>query len=159
MRIAVISDTHGNNKDIIEALASIDKPDMLIHLGDYVEDGEKLSKIFGLPITIVKGNGDYGSHYKENELIEVEGKKIFLTHGHRDKVSLGLDYIYYKALEMQADIALFGHTHVPVNNVYDDLIIMNPGSPTFPRGGSNTKTFGLIEIGEKLETKILPIFE
>ena len=60
----MISDTHGHNKEIIEALSSTDRPDLLIHLGDHVEDGEKISKIFELPIIIVKGNGDRGSAYK-----------------------------------------------------------------------------------------------
>ena len=154
MRIVVISDTHGNNKDIIEALVSIDKPDMLIHLGDYVEDGEKISKILGIPIIIVKGNGDSKSNYNENELIEINDKKIFLTHGHRHNVVRNLDTLYYRALEKGADIALFGHTHIPVNIVYDDMIIMNPGSPSLPRNDSLTKTFGLIEISEKISEKI-----
>ncbi|NLY45909.1 MAG: metallophosphoesterase [Tissierella sp.] len=157
MRIAVISDTHGMNKDVIEALASIDKPDMLIHLGDYVDDGEKISKILGIPVTIVKGNGDPHSNYNEDELIEIDGKKLFLTHGHRHNVVRNLDTLYYKALEMGADLALFGHTHVPVNLVYDDIIIMNPGSPSLPRSDSFTKTFGLIDIGEKINTEIRKI--
>ena len=158
MRIAVISDTHGNNKDIIEALVSMDKPDMLIHLGDYVADGEKISKVLGIPITIVKGNGDHGSNYNEYEILEINGKRLFLTHGHRDNVVRNLDNLYYKALERGADIALYGHTHVPVNIVHEDIIIMNPGSASLPRGGSATKTFGIIVIGEKIETEILNIF-
>ena len=155
MRIAVISDTHGMNEDIIKALMSIDKPDMLIHLGDYADDGEKISKILGIPITIVKGNGDPFSNYNEDELIEVHGKKLFLTHGHRHNVVRNLDTLYYKAVEMGADMALFGHTHLAVNLVHDNLIIMNPGSPSLPRGDLFTKTFGLINIGEKIETEII----
>lgn len=158
MKIAVISDTHGMNKDIIEALVSMDKPDMLIHLGDYVEDGEKISKILGIPITIVKGNGDHDSKYNDFELLDINGKKLFLTHGHRDNVVRSLDNLYYKAMETGADVALYGHTHIPVNIVYDDIIIMNPGSASLPRGGSTTKTFGLISIGEKIETEIRNIF-
>lgn len=157
MRIAVISDTHGMNKDIIETLVSMDKPDMLIHLGDYVDDGEKISKVLGIPITIVAGNGDPGSNYDEDQLIEINGKKLFLTHGHRYKVVRNLDTLYYKAMEMGADIALYGHTHVPVNIVYDNLIIMNPGSPSLPRSKSSIKTFGLIRIGKEIETEIVSV--
>jgi putative phosphoesterase len=157
MRIVVISDTHGHNKEIIEALSSTDRPDLLIHLGDHVEDGEKISKIFELPIIIVKGNGDYGSSYKEDALVELAGKKFFITHGHKYRVSRSLDNLYYRALELGADIVLFGHTHVHINLLHDNIIILNPGSPSFPRGMSRTKTFGLIEIGEKVEARILPI--
>lgn len=157
MKIAVISDTHGNNKDIIEGILSIDKPDMLIHLGDYVEDGENISKILGIPVIIVSGNGDYGSIYDEDRLVEVKGRKIFLTHGHRYGVARNIDNIYYKAMELEADIALFGHTHIPVNIVYDHIVIMNPGSPSFPRDRSNVKTFGIIEIDEDIKTSICDI--
>lgn len=158
MKIAVMSDTHGHNKNIIEAILAMDKPDLLIHLGDYTKDGENISKILGIPVAIVKGNGDYDSPYKEDEVIEVKGKKIFLTHGHRHGVVRNLDNLYYRALELEVDLALFGHTHIPVNLKYDNIIIMNPGSPSLPRGGSNIKTFGLIEIDENINTKILNIF-
>ncbi|MDR7869237.1 MAG: metallophosphoesterase [Tissierellaceae bacterium] len=159
MKIVVISDTHSDNKDIIDAILAMDKKiDMLIHLGDHADDGEKISKILGIPSIIVKGNCDYDSKYNDSELVELENKKIFLTHGHNYNVNLSLDRLYYEALEMGADIALYGHTHVPVNIVHDDIIIMNPGSPSLPRDGSNTKTFGIIEIGEKIKTEILSIF-
>lgn len=65
-------------------------------------------------------------------------------------MSRNLDNLYYRALELGADIVLFGHTHVHINLLHDNIIILNPGSPSFPRGMSRTKTFGLIEIGEKL---------
>ncbi len=157
MRIVVISDTHGKYKDITNAILSMEKPDMLIHLGDYTDDGEEISKILGIPIVIVKGNCDLDSEYKNSELIELKGKKLFLTHGHNYDVKFTLDRLFYKALEMDADIVLFGHTHKPMNNVYDNVLILNPGSPSMPRGGSKTKTFGLIEIGKDIHGEILTI--
>lgn len=158
MRIAVVSDTHSHNKGIIETLSSMERMDLLIHLGDFVGDGEKISKALGLPAVIVRGNGDLSSSYKDYELIELEGKKIFLTHGHLFQVRFNINKLYYKALELGADIALFGHTHIPVNLARDDLIIMNPGSPSYPRGGSLKKTFGLIELAEDIKTEILTVF-
>ena len=157
MKLVVISDTHGENKDIINAITTMDKPDMLIHLGDHAEDGEKISKILEIPIVIVKGNCDHTSKYKDTELIELKGKKLFLTHGHKYHVRGSLDKLYYSALEMGADLALYGHTHIPLNIIYEDLIILNPGSPSLPRGDSNTKTFGIIEIGEEIRTEICSI--
>ncbi len=158
MRIAVVSDTHGNNKEIIEKLSEMEKPDILFHLGDYVMDGVKISKTFGLESVIVKGNGDYfNTEYKEDEFIEIAGKKIFLTHGHKYGVNSGMQKLYYKGLELGADIVLFGHIHIPVIEKIEDMIIMNPGSPSLPRSVEKIKTFGIIEIEEKIKTKIIKI--
>lgn len=158
MRIAVVSDTHGNNKEIIEKLSEMEKPDILFHLGDYVTDGVKISKTFGLESVIVKGNGDYfNMEYKEDEFIEIAGKKIFLTHGHKYGVNSGIQNLYYKGLELGADIVLFGHIHIPVIEEIEDMIIMNPGSPSLPRSAEKIKTFGIIEIEEKIKTKIIKI--
>lgn len=158
MRIAVISDTHGNNKEIIERLSEIEKPDFLFHLGDYVTDGIKISKALGIKPIIVRGNGDYlNTEYKEDELIEIEGKKIFLTHGHRYNVTMGIQNLYYKGLELGADMVLFGHIHIPLIEEIDDMIIINPGSPSLPRNREKTKTFCIIEIKDKIESKIIKI--
>ena len=42
MRIAVVSDTHGYINSFIDKINLMDKPDIILHLGDYVRDGEKL---------------------------------------------------------------------------------------------------------------------
>ncbi len=157
MRILVVSDTHGENKGVIDTILDMDKVDFLIHLGDHASDGEKISKILGIPAFIVRGNCDYDSDYNDYELVELAGKKLFLTHGHLYNVRMSLDKLYYKALEMEADIALFGHTHIAMNIVHDDLIIMNPGSPSLPRGDENIKTIGLIQIDQEISTKIMSI--
>lgn len=158
MRILVISDTHGYTKEVIEAAKNIEKLDMLLHLGDYVEDGVKISKELGLESLIVRGNGDYHHmEYNNDEILEIKGKKIMLTHGHNYNVSYNLQGIYYKALEMNVDLILFGHTHIPVNEREGSLIIMNPGSASFPRGFKKDKTFGIIDIGESISTKIIKI--
>ncbi len=158
MRIAVISDTHGNNKEIIEMLLEIEKPDILFHLGDYVTDGVAISKALGFENIIVKGNGDYfHTEYNEDEFVEIRGKKFLLTHGHKYNVQNGLTTLYYKGLELGADIVLFGHTHIPIIEKIEDMVIMNPGSPTLPRNSGRMKSFGIINIGNTIETKIIEI--
>ncbi|MBC8589795.1 YfcE family phosphodiesterase [Wansuia hejianensis] len=158
MNILVVSDTHGRNQEVIEHIAQREKVDLLFHLGDYVEDGEEISRTLEIPSVIVNGNGDFLSKYKDDELIEIMGKKIFLTHGHSYNVRFTIDNIYYKAAELGASVALFGHTHIPINIKEENIIIMNPGSPSFPRGSSWKKTYGIINIDEdskNIETKII----
>lgn len=157
MRIVVVSDTHGYIDSFIDKINLIDKPDIIIHLGDYVRDAERISKKLGIKTIIVKGNGDIGSNYNEDELISIKGNKIFLTHGHKHNVNEGIDNLYYKGLELGANIILFGHTHIPIVIIDKDIIIMNPGSPTNPRANKRIPTFGLIDIGDIITNQIIQI--
>lgn len=158
MKIVVVSDTHGNNKEVIEKISEMERPDLLFHLGDYIEDGIKICTALGIDTIMVKGNGDQGNKiYNEDELIEISGMKIFLTHGHRYDVRYGITNLYYKALELNVDMVLFGHTHVPINIEENGIIFMNPGSPSIPRTQSKAKTIGLIDINDKIYTKIIEI--
>lgn len=157
MRIIVLSDTHGNNREFLDAIMYDRRPDMIIHLGDYVDDGKKIAKIIGVPSMIVKGNGDFGNEYREEEIISLNDKKIFLTHGHRYGVRYGLDNIIYRGMELNVDMVLFGHTHIPVNIKEENMIILNPGSPSFPRGLFADKTFGIIDIDNEIKTEIIKI--
>lgn len=158
MKILVVSDTHGKNKELLDSLKLIEKPDLLFHLGDYVGDGIILAEALELSPIIVMGNGDHPSFgYKEEEIIEIKGKRIFLTHGHRLGVSFNLNRISYRAKEVGADIALFGHTHKAIIEKVDGCVMMNPGSPSFPRASKNKKTYGIIEIHEEIRTKLIEI--
>lgn len=158
MKIIVVSDTHGNNQSFLEAAITIEKPDMIFHLGDFVSDAKKITKILGIDCIMVKGNGDYGMmNVNEDELLEIEGKKIFLTHGHKYHVGYNLDDLYHKGLELGADLILFGHTHIPEIKHEKDIILMNPGSPSLPRKLNRKRTFGLVTIGEDIKTEIIEI--
>lgn len=158
MRIIVVSDTHGNNGPFLEKAITMEKPDMIFHLGDFVADAKQISKIMEIEYIAVKGNGDYGiMDVNEDELIQINGKKIFLTHGHRYNVHYDTNELYIKGLELGADLVLFGHTHMAIIEKMDKLIIMNPGSPSSPRSLDKKGTFGLITIGEEIEIELISI--
>ncbi len=164
MRILLVSDTHGRSDELIEAVKD-QEFDRLFHLGDYVEDGEYIAQSLGLPATIVRGNGDFDPAYKDDEILEIKGKRILLTHGHLYNIRQGLTSLYYKALEEDLDLVVFGHSHIPVNIREGKTIIMNPGSPSFPRldpgklvdGSRRRFTYGIIDRGEDLVTEIVEI--
>lgn len=157
MRIAVVSDTHNYTRLLIKTLKIMGKFDMLFHLGDHTSDGEKIAGELGIDVVMVKGNCDPLSEYNEEEVIVLNGKKLFLTHGHKYNVSREYNSIYHKAMEIGADIVLFGHTHIPLSIEEDGIILMNPGSPKEPRTPDRIRTFGIIEIGDKIETHIMEI--
>ena len=59
MRILVISDTHGKVDEALKLIKNMEKPDLIIHLGDYVEDGEYIERETGIKVELVRGNGDF----------------------------------------------------------------------------------------------------
>ena len=91
----------------------------------------------GIKAVSVRGNCDYiGDGVLFDEYLELEGYKLWLTHGHKYiehsvKADLG-----YWAHQLGQDIVVFGHTHEPLCEYYDDTLLINPGSPSRPRGGS-----------------------
>ena len=86
----------------------------------------------------MRGNCDFfANDTKVDEFLVLEDYKLWLTHGHKYiqwKVTADLGY-WAKALDQ--DIVVFGHTHVPLCEYYGDTLLINPGSPSRPRGGSN----------------------
>ena len=82
MRILAFSDTHGNIDYCIRVIERIGAVDMILHAGDVSTDAQDLEAIFdNIPVKYVRGNCEVSNSSAE-QLIEVCGKKIFLTHGH-----------------------------------------------------------------------------
>ena len=146
MLVAVVSDTHRSDSCVKSIKTLIKDADILIHLGDNVEDAEELEREFKGEVYIVAGNCDFSRKYPKDRLIDIEGKKIFMTHGDLYSVKMGLNSIYYKGREIEADIVLFGHTHQAMIERTNELILMNPGSPSLPR--LSKKSIGFISIDD-----------
>lgn len=87
-------------------------------------------------------------------VVNLGGRRILLLHGHKQGVKNGLQRLYYHALESKADAVLFGHTHIPEMRREGELFMMNPGSPSFPRGGHTQGTYGILHIGGDITGEI-----
>ncbi len=129
MRILVVSDTHGDLNSLIRAVNAQPKAEIIIHCGDgdnqlqYLKDNIKDKMVTG-----VRGNCDWNSLFPSTETLNVNGKKIFITHGHLYNVKTGIYQAVSAARQEEADILLFGHTHIPLSTYDDGLYILNPGS-------------------------------
>ncbi|BEP29859.1 metallophosphoesterase [Helicovermis profundi] len=136
IKIGILSDSHGKDENIRKFVCEIEKKniDLIFHLGDLKSDCEIIKKYTNKKIYSVLGNCDYMSSGNMDLLLNIEGIKFFLTHGHKYGVKYSLNNIYYKAKELNADVVLFGHTHSPFIIKEKDLEIINPGSLSFPRG-------------------------
>lgn len=152
MRVLVVSDSH-SGLSYMQAWAKLLKPQVLIHLGDYFDDGQTLGEDFpGSRLIQVPGNCDlYRMINREPELriVNLDGVCVFLTHGHRHGVKSSPAGLVVEARKAGADVALFGHTHQPVCwQTEDGMWVMNPGSC-----GSWGGTVGLMEL-EKGKVKV-----
>lgn len=159
MKILVISDTHGDISKAEEAIKSNKDIDLIIHLGDYFRDAMKLSSMFPeYPFEYIYGNSDFMiENVPAEKLLDVDGKKIFITHGHRYSVKWDYEKLFKKAKELSADMVLFGHTHCPDIVTRDECFILNPGSTSDPRDDSD-ESYAIIEIeNEQVKPRIYRI--
>lgn len=127
--------------------------DLCIHLGDGTREFLLLSEQYPhIPFVYVHGNGEdaFASGPHSETVLDLDGKRIFLTHGHRYGVKGGTGNLIYRAMEEECDIVLYGHTHVRDNRYIPSedtkpLYIFNPGSVSLPHFGDRPSA-GLLEI-------------
>ncbi|MFX1498676.1 MAG: metallophosphoesterase [Promethearchaeota archaeon] len=168
MKLAVISDTHDHQNNILRAISIMNerKADILIHCGDYCSAFTRrwfnnLNQNLKENFYGVFGNND-GDHFflrknlgqickfAENghEIIkEIDGKRVFASHMPRPETIEAL------AKSGNFDIILSGHTHVFVNKKYNnDVLVVNPGEVCGYLTGKSS--FALIDTS-KLEAEII----
>lgn len=147
MKILVVSDTHKDFEALKRVFEAVQDADTLVHLGDGENEFEQLSKMYPQKAMIyVCGNCDYGN-YPGTHIIQACGIRIFCTHGHRFGVGMGLEHLAQLAKMNGCKAALYGHTHVRYTGVINGVQLMNPGSPSCPRGG-NKPSYGILEVSD-----------
>src|SRR5690348_11549287 len=121
MLIGIISDTHGLLRP--EALAGLQGSDHIIHAGD-IGDPEILKRLSEIaPITAVRGNVDrepWAKKIPETNVLEVGGISIYVLH-------------ILESLDLKPELAgmravIYGHSHVPKQEIKDGVLYFNPGS-------------------------------
>ena len=182
-KIGVISDTHsaGSGRDlpvkILEALRGVD---MILHCGDleclgvldYLEEVAPLLAVRGYEDPVEEGE----RLALTSRVVKVEGVSIGMIHdiqwpGPKIQTSPdGADLILPEAngreimarkFKEPVDIVLYGDTHEEIVTYWDGIMIMNPGSPTYPgkrhkRGALGT--LGILEIdGEDVAGRIVEL--
>lgn len=142
MRILVVSDTHRDRYALRRALLAQPTAEVVIHLGDGEEEANEMKLNFPEKMFLqVRGNCDWGSALPAEGIAQLEGKRIFYTHGYTYNVKFGLYEAVSAARAKKADVLLFGHTHNPMTEYRDGLYIMNPGSLNGSSG-----TYGTLDI-------------
>lgn len=119
----VFSDIHGDvyAKKILQEY--VKNSDGAFFAGDGLSGLNDFTK---KPFYAVMGNCDRVGD--EEKIIEVDGVKILLTHGHLYGVKSSYLRLIYKAKEEGVDVVIFGHTHQPIIMQEEEILLLNPGS-------------------------------
>jgi putative phosphoesterase len=144
MKIVIMSDSHGD-KETVKAVSTL-FADATFHCGDseLSFDDPVLNTMYK-----VRGNCDRDTRFPASVVVEVQGKTVLAVHGHEHSVKHSLMGLYYYAQECEADVVLFGHSHLYGAEMKDGILFLNPGSTMQPRGGK-VATYAVVEWDETL---------
>lgn len=162
MRIAVLSDTHSPRfwKACPPAVARhLERADLILHAGDVclVETLAEIGEF--APVHAVRGNNDgpdiaaWGA--PERLELDLDGLRVAMVHD--SGPAKGRAARLRRAFP-DADLVVFGHSHIPWDEEHEGQRAFNPGSPTDkrrqPRG-----TMGelVVEDGVLREARIVPV--
>ena len=149
MRAVILSDSHGNTDMCDNAISAAGKVDFIIHLGDIARDCDYIESVYApVPCISVAGNNDFFCGDARERVFDFDGHKLFLCHGHTRGVQREKGALIRAAKERGCEAALFGHTHIPFLEREDGILLLNPGSCAYPRGGGK-KSFAVLETEEK----------
>lgn len=157
MKIVAVTDTHmpRRAKKLPQRLVEdAQDADMILHAGDWqtidvYHEFLQLGKVIG-----VTGNVDspeLGRMLNSREIIEAEGYRIGLVHGHgkgqttekRAKAAFSM---------AEVDCIIFGHSHIPLLKNENGLLLFNPGSATDKRR-QKQYSYGILTIEDKLDIR------
>ena len=181
VKIGVISDTHsaGSGRDLpAEILDALRGVDLILHCGDleclgvldYLEEVAPLLAVRGYEDPLEEGDRLADT----TRVVKIEGVSIGMVHdiqwpGPKIPTSpdgTGLVFpdgngreIMARKFKEPVDVVLFGDTHEEMVVHWDGVLMMNPGSPTYPgrcheRGALGT--IGMLEVdGEDATARII----
>ena len=154
MKLLIISDTHGK-EDNFDKVLKIEKDiDMLIHLGDLQGADAYISVMTKCPCYMVAGNNDFHTTLKNELFVDIPGHRVMLTHGHYYYVNYGYEKLIVGAKAKGADMVMFGHTHRPLELVEDDVVLINPGSLSYPRQEGRIPTYMIMNVEDDGEYSV-----
>jgi len=167
MRIGLLSDTH-----IPEAALTLPPQvkdafrdvDLILHAGDIYDPGvlDELERL--APVMAARGDDDHLALFdlriQQEHLLTVAGMRLWLIHAMPARI-YGV-WLMHTAqrdeLLDSADIMVFGHTHRALVDRLQGVLLVNPGSPTFPNYQPILGTVSVLTIASgKAEASIIQL--
>ncbi|MDC7289668.1 metallophosphoesterase [Blautia schinkii] len=156
MKVLIVSDTHGRDEKLEEAVMQEAPFDMLIHCGDVEGREFFIEALAECPCCIVAGNNDFFADLPREQEIEIAGRRILITHGHYYGVSMDVYGVLEEARSRNCEVVMFGHTHRPMVLERGGMLAVNPGSLAFPRQEGRKPSYAVLDTGrgDKFEVTI-----
>ena len=140
-KLLILSDSHNSTGAVERILHAESDATAVIFLGDGLRDLEEALTLYPkMKVYAVAGNCDFGA------LEPLDGLAAFYTHGHMYGVKYDLDTLTDAAAARGAEVALFGHTHIPVAEQRGKVFLFNPGSCGRCYTGPNT--YGVLTLDQ-----------
>ncbi len=151
LRYDIISDTHGYlSPELLEELRGAD---VIVHAGDICSPSDYRTLCGIAQVQMCLGNNDwaydYGPMVKQRKVFYSSGLRWQINH-YRERLNLSM-----------SDIAICGHTHRPFveRDEWTGTLVMNPGSPTYPRRSKASMGRIVCADGEVLSARIITLGE
>ncbi len=145
MKVLIVSDTHRSDRNLVRVMKLEGPVNRVIHLGDIEESEGAIQKIVGCPLDIVCGNNDFWCDLPKEKEITIGKYRVLLTHGHTYFVSLDTQMLKREACARGIQIAMYGHTHLPKIEEEQGVIVLNPGSLSYPRQQGRQPSYIVME--------------
>jgi putative phosphoesterase len=159
--VVAFSDAHGNKFNLSSAMEKHKNCDAFIYLGDGVYEFDELAEGYRVPHYAVRGNGDFFcvNPTPVLDFINIGQMKIMLCHGNDLNAKYTNDDMIKTAVLHNADMVLYGHTHIAVSKYLSadeiksivpsssrdkGIYIVNPGSISYPR--DDRASYAVIDI-------------
>lgn len=151
LRIGVVSDSHRQFTYVAAMRERCGRLDWLLHAGDHLSDAARIAADLGVDpacVRAVAGNCDFPETEPDELLLELEQVRILMVHGHRHGVKFGPQRLFYRAQEVGARVAVFGHSHVAFLADAGGVLLLNPGSLSQPRRPGDPPSCAVLELAD-----------
>lgn len=133
----------------VALIAGLRCADLIIHAGDINKDYVIYELEEFASVEYVLGNND-----NEDDWLKAERKKVIslgdcnigIIHGNGDKGTT-LQRVQEAFKGQNVDCVIFGHSHIPMNEVIEGVLYFNPGSPTDKRR-QEKYSYGILTVDE-----------
>lgn len=144
MKVLVVSDSHGDREVLVDLKEHYKgKVAKMFHCGDSeLEATDELWESF----VVVGGNMDDDSRYPLTQVVTIGENRFFMTHGHYHNIKFTMRPLIEAAKQAEAQFAFFGHSHQLGVEKRENMLLLNPGSISQPRGRHNIKTYAIVDI-------------
>lgn len=162
MKVAVLADTHAPRRwrgCPAAVAAHLADSDLILHAGDVCTSAVLDELATFAPVRAVLGNNDgpdvaaWGA--EESVQLELAGLRVAMIHDSGSRVGR---HRRMRRRFPDADLVVFGHSHIPLDEVADGVRLFNPGSPTDRRRQPHG-TVGILQIdsGRLIRADIVPV--